>query len=106
MPKYLVEASYTADGLKGLHKDKASGRHKVLSAAAEAMGGKVESFHFALGEHDVVAIVEVPDISSIAAICMAASSSGLVRTRTTALMTVEETDRALGLKTVYRAPGK
>ena len=27
MAKYLVNASYTAEGLKGLMKDKASGRH-------------------------------------------------------------------------------
>jgi len=106
MPKYLVEASYTAEGLKSLQKDKATGRHRAWSEAVEAMGGKVESFHFALGEHDVVTIVDLPDISSVAAICMAASSSGLVRTRTTALMTVEEADRALGHKTKYRAPGK
>jgi uncharacterized protein with GYD domain len=106
MPKYLVEASYTAEGLKGLQKDKASGREKALRAAVEGLGGKLESFHFALGERDVVTIIDVPDISSIAAVCMAASGTGLVRTRTTALLTVEETDRALAQKTKYRAPGK
>jgi hypothetical protein len=33
MPKYLVEASYTAEGLKGLIKDKASGRKAVVAQA-------------------------------------------------------------------------
>ena len=26
MPKFLIEAAYTAEGLRGLQKDKASGR--------------------------------------------------------------------------------
>ena len=30
MPKYLVQASYTAEGLKGLQKDKASGARRLL----------------------------------------------------------------------------
>jgi len=28
VPKYLIEASYTAEGLRGLQKDKASGASK------------------------------------------------------------------------------
>ena len=42
MPKYLIEASYTAEGLKGLAKDKASGRVKAVGAAAATLGGSVE----------------------------------------------------------------
>jgi hypothetical protein len=38
-------------------------------------------------------------------LALAASSSGLIHTKTVPLMTVEETDRALGMKTAYRAPG-
>ena len=29
MPKYLIHASYTAEGRKGLQKDKASGRQQA-----------------------------------------------------------------------------
>jgi len=29
MPKYMIHAAYTAEGLKGLQKDKASGRREV-----------------------------------------------------------------------------
>ncbi len=42
MPKYLVEASYSADGLKGLQKDKAAGRKAAVAKAAESLGGKLE----------------------------------------------------------------
>jgi len=36
MPKYLVQASYTSDGLRGLQKDKASGRRTAVATAVEA----------------------------------------------------------------------
>jgi uncharacterized protein with GYD domain len=105
MAKYLIEASYTAEGLRGLQKDKASGRKQAVSKMVESLEGKVEAMYFALGDHDVVLIVDMPDIVSGAALSLAVSATGLVRTKSTALLTVEETDRALAKKIVYRAPG-
>jgi uncharacterized protein with GYD domain len=105
MPKYLVSASYSADGLKGLQKDKASGRQRAVTTAVEGLGGKVECFYHALGHDDVYIIVDLPDNSTVAALGVTASATGLVRTRTTALMTVEEVDRALEKAVSYRPPG-
>jgi uncharacterized protein with GYD domain len=106
MAKFLIEASYTADGLKGLKKDKAAGRRKAIDNAAKKLGGKLESMHFALGQYDVIAVLELPDTMSAAAVALAAGSSGLVRPKTTALLTVEETDQALAMATEYKAPGQ
>ena len=106
MSKYLIQASYTADGLRGLQKDKASGRKTAVSAAAEGLGGKLEALYYALGEHDVIAIVDMPDNISATALSLAVSATGLVRTKTTALLTVEETDKALQKSVTYRAPGR
>jgi uncharacterized protein with GYD domain len=105
MAKYLIQASYTAEGLRGLQKDKASGRKQAVSKVVESLEGKVEAMYFALGDHDVVLIVDMPDIVSGAALSLAVSATGLVRTKSTALLTIEETDRALAKKIVYRAPG-
>src|SRR5262245_47981940 len=105
MAKFLIEAAYTAEGLRGLQKDKASGRKQVASKAVEALGGKVEAFYYSLGDHDVVMIVDMPDVISSAALGLRVSSTGLVRTKTTALLTVEEVDRALGKTVDYRGPG-
>jgi uncharacterized protein with GYD domain len=102
MPKYLVEAAYSADGLKGLQKDKATGRRAVVTKAVEGLGGKVEAFYYALGDHDVISIVDLPNAVSATALALAASATGLVRTKTTALLTVEETDQALGKKVDFR----
>jgi uncharacterized protein with GYD domain len=106
MPKYMIEASYTAQGLKGLQKDKSSGRKAAVSKAVDALGGKLDAYYFALGERDVVAILDLPDAVSATALALAVSATGLVRTKTTVLLTVEETDRALQKKIAYRAPGK
>ena len=106
MPKYLVSGSYTADGLKGLQKDKASGRRQAVTAAIEGMGGKLECVYYALGEDDVYLVVDLPDNVSVAALAITASASGLVRTRTIPLMTVEEVDRALEKSVSYRPPGR
>lgn len=106
MPKYLVQASYTGEGLKGIRKDKASGRKAAVSKAVEALGGKLESMYFAFGENDVVVILDMPDNASAAAFSMASSASGVVRTRTTTLMTVEEADKAFATNVSFRAPGQ
>lgn len=105
MPKYLVAATYTADGLKGLMKDKASGRKAAVSQALKSLGGKLEAMYFALGEEDAFVICDLPDNVAAAAVGLATSASGAVRTRTVPLLTVEEIDKALATEVEYKAPG-
>ncbi len=105
MPKFLVTGSYSAEGLRGLAKDKASGRQAALKKAFEALGGTLEGLYYALGDEDVYVLGECPDNVSIAALSVAASASGMVRTKTIALLTVEEMDRALKMNPGYWAPG-
>ena len=90
----------------GFQYDGSSGRKAAVAKAAEALGGKLEAYYFALGEHDVVAILDLPDTVSATALALTVSGTGLVRTKTTVLMTVEETDKALAKKVAYRGPGK
>jgi uncharacterized protein with GYD domain len=106
MPNYLIQASYTSEGLKGLMKDKASGRKEAVKEALEGLGGKLESIYYCFGKYDVIIVAEVPDNISAAALALAASATGLVRIETTPLLTVKETDKALNKAVDYRAPGK
>ena len=106
MSKYLFQATYTADGIKGLEKDKAQGRKAALTKAVEALGGKLEAFYFAFGEHDWVLLADLPDSASATAFSFAVSGSGLLRTTTTPLVSVEETDAALQKKAHFQAPGQ
>jgi uncharacterized protein with GYD domain len=106
MPKYLIKASYTAEGIRGLRKDKASGRKAAVAAALEGLGGKLEAMYYAFGDADVFAIVEMPDNASIAAFSLTASASGVTLTTTTALLTIEEADAALEKTVNFKAAGK
>lgn len=105
MAKYLIEAAYTAEGLRGLSKDKASGRKAAIEATLANMGGKLEGMYFAFGENDVYVLCDFPSNLSAAALGIMASSSGMVRTKITPLLTVEETDEVLTKKVSYRPPG-
>lgn len=105
MPKFLVEASYTAEGFKGLLKDKGSGRKTAVSQALEKLGGKLDAMYFCLGENDVMLIVDLPDHVSAAALGSTACGSGTVRTKTSTLLTVEEADRVFSTTVSYRPAG-
>ena len=98
MPKYLIQASYTTEGIQGLVGDSASGRRADVQAAVKAVGGKVEAFYYAFGPDDVIIILELPDNVTAAAVGLTTSGSGAVRVRTTPLLTVEEIDKALEVK--------
>ena len=106
MPKFLIEASYTAEGLKGLQKDKASGRTQSIKNALKSVDGQLECVYWCLGEWDVILIAELPNTVAASALATSVSASGLVRTKTTALLTAQEIDAALGKSISYQAPGR
>jgi uncharacterized protein with GYD domain len=106
MPKFLVQARYTIEGIKGLVNDSASGRRADVQSAVKALGGTVEAFYYAFGDEDVVMILDLPNNIKAAALGLTASGSGAVQVRTTPLLTVEEVDKALDVRMQYRAPGK
>ena len=105
MPKYLIQASYTAEGVKGVLAKGGTARRSAAEAAAKSVGGKVEQFYFAFGENDVVAIIDLPDHASAAALALVTSASGAVHARTTVLLTPEEIDAAGKKSLDYRPPG-
>lgn len=106
MPKYLLEASYTNEGIEGLLQEGGSGRRAAVQAMAESLGGKLEAFYYTFGDADVLAIVDVPDNMTAAAISLTGNSSGAVTLRTTPLMTPEEIDQAAKKTVSYRPPGE
>ena len=105
MPRYMLQASYTAEGAKGLISDMASGRRAAVKAAIKSVGGKLESMYYCFGKDDVVVIMDLPDNIAAASLIAAVGASGMVRGRTTPLLTVEEMDKALTKKAGYKAPG-
>src|SRR5262249_30497608 len=106
MPKYLVQASYTTEGLKGLLKEGGSKRREVIEQLLKALGGRVEAFYFAFGDNDVYVISDMPDNVSQAAVALAVNASGAAKGKTTVLLTAEEVDQATQMTVNYRQPGQ
>jgi uncharacterized protein with GYD domain len=106
MPKYLFRASYLGEGVKGLLSEGGSKRREAVEQAAKGMGGTVESFYYAFGEDDVVGVMDLPDNVSAAAFALMVSGSGVVKLKTTVLITPEEIDQAAKKSVDYRPPGQ
>jgi uncharacterized protein with GYD domain len=106
MPKYLFQAAYTAEGIKGLEKDKAAGRKAAITNAVESLGGKPEALYWAFGAHDWILVADLPDNASAPAFSFAVSGSGLLHVVTTPLVTAEETDMGFQKKARFQAPGQ
>jgi uncharacterized protein with GYD domain len=105
MPKFLIEASYTAAGARGLIKEGGTARRAMVEQLIQAIGGRVEAFYFAYGEADAYVIVDVPDAASGLAVSLAVNASGAVHLSTTPLITTDEMDAAAKRAVPYRAPG-
>ena len=106
MPKYLVQASYVGEGLKGLIKEGGTKRHETVAQVVESMGGKLESFYYAFGDYDVVGVAEMPDNASSVAFSLMINASGVINAKTTVLLTPEEIDQATTKVVDYRPPGQ
>jgi len=105
MPKFLIEASYTLDGVKGVQSAGGSSRRDAVAQVAESVGGTLESFYFAFGDRDVQVIVDLPDNESAAAVALTVNAAGGATAKTTVLLTPEEVDAAAKRSVDYRPPG-
>ena len=105
MPKYLITASYTDEGVKGLLKAGGTSRKTAVEKMIAEMGGKLEAFYFAFGDYDVYAISDLPDNVSAAALALVINASGLVTLSSTLLLTPAEVDEATKKTVHYRPPG-
>ena len=106
MAKYLIKASYTAEGAKGVLKDGGSKRRAAAEQAIKSAGGKMEAFYFAFGGADAFVIVEAPNHATIAAASLTINASGAVHSETIVLLAPEEIDEAAKKTVKYRAPGR
>jgi len=95
MPSYLVQVSYTAEALAALVASPQD-RSKVVAKAIKSLGGKLNGSWLSFGDYDVTLITEMPDNVSAAALAMAASAGGSLKSvKTTPLLTTEEAMAAL-----------
>ena len=105
MPMFLFEVSYTLEGVKGLQSAGGSSRREVVDDVASSVGGRIESFHFAFGNHDAYVIADLPDSESAAAVALAVNASGGDTLKSVVLLTPDEVDAAAKRSVDYRPPG-
>ena len=95
MPHFLHEASYTAEAVARLIANPQD-RFQAVREPIEKLGGRIHASFFAFGEHDVVLLTEFPDNVSAAAIALAFTGGGALKSlKTTALLTTVEALEAM-----------
>ena len=105
MPKYLFEAKYTPEGVRGIKEAGASSRAKAVNDMANGLGGSLDSFHFAFGDVDAYVIVDLPDDEAAAAAAFTVGTSATTQVKTVKLLTLDEADGAVARAVDYRPPG-
>jgi len=105
MPKYLFQAKYTPEGVRGLKEAGASSRVKAVNDMTAGLGGSLESFYFAFGDVDAYVVVDCPDDEAAAAAAFTVAASGSTQVTTVKLLTVDEADAAIARSVDYRPPG-
>ena len=78
MAKFLIEAKYVGDGIKGLLKEGGTSRRAAVEDAAKTVGGSVEAFYYAFGETDAFVVIDVPDNVAASSLALTVAASGVV----------------------------
>jgi len=90
MPIYITQGRYTRDAIMGMivkPEDRADAVARLLSKA----GGRLLGYYLTFGEYDFLSIAEAPNDTQMAAVLLAAGSSGGVTDlKTTVAMTSVE----------------
>jgi uncharacterized protein with GYD domain len=105
MPRFLFIGHYAPQGAKALLAAGGSSRRSAIEKMCAELGGRLETFDFALGTDDVYTIVDLPDQKTATAVSLAVNASGMVALRTVPLMTPEEMDAAGQVHANYQPPG-
>lgn len=107
MQKYLIKASYSSEGIKGVQREGGSARADAVGKAIAGVGGQMELFYFAFGSDDVYVVADLPDNEAAIAMAAAVGSSGALSSyETVVLFTPEQIDGALRRTIDYRPPGR
>ena len=105
MPKYLIQASYTREGVEGVRTKGGTSRRDAVAETVRGVDGQLECFYFGFGDDDAYVIVDLPDNEAAAAIALSVNAAGGATTKTIVLLTPEQVDEAAKRSVDYRPPG-
>src|SRR5215510_11345503 len=109
MSRYLLQVAYTPEAW-GAQLKNPQNRLEVVNLLLQRLGGRFESAYLCFGEYDIVAVMDMPDNVSAAAVSMVVSAGGACKSiKTTPLMSIEEGIQAMrkgaDAAAAYRPPG-
>jgi uncharacterized protein with GYD domain len=106
MAKYLIKASYSTEGVRGVMQEGGTSRVNAVRRALEGLGGSLESLYFAFGSDDVYVTISAPGNTAAMAMSAAVGSSGAFdRYETVVLLEPSEVDQAMDMAVDYAPPG-
>jgi uncharacterized protein with GYD domain len=88
MSKYVALLNWTDKGIA--EASDSVQRADRAKAFAQSLGGSMETILWTLGEYDIVAIFDMPDDASMAAVAAKAAATGHIRSRTMRAFTADE----------------
>jgi uncharacterized protein with GYD domain len=105
MPKFLFEARYSPEGVKGVADKGGTARRDAIQQLFQSCGGTMEAFYFAFGKTDAYVFGELPDNETASAIALNINAAGAAAVRTVVLLDPEQVDQASKATVAYRPPG-
>jgi uncharacterized protein with GYD domain len=110
MPQYAIFFTYSSDTWARMIKSPGD-RTAAVRQLADSVGGSIESLYWMFGAHDGIAVADVPDSVSAAALSVAVGSTGAFQhLETHELFTQDQLNqmlsRAKDATQVYQAPGQ
>jgi uncharacterized protein with GYD domain len=106
MSRYLIKASYSPEGMKGVMAKGGSARVEAIDKLAVGVGGSLESCYFAFGTDDIYVTVDAPNHEAMAAIAGTITGTGAVsKYETVVLLTADQMDAAANMTVGYTPPG-
>lgn len=106
MPKYMWRMRLTPQGARGVLEAGGTARRQAAEKTIRGCGGTLEAFYYALGDTDLVAIAELPDTVTAAAVSLRVAAGGAAHIETVRLLTPEDMDRAAKIPVDYRPAGE
>src|SRR5215217_617422 len=79
MAKYMIKASYSPEGIKGVMAKGGTARAEAIEKVASGVGGTVDGVYFSFRSDDLFAIVDAPNHEAMAAIAGTVGQTGALR---------------------------
>jgi uncharacterized protein with GYD domain len=108
MPKFLMQATFTPDGVKNLIEQGGTKRQEQLQGLAQSLGGTLEAVYFSPQRNEGFVILDLPDGQRInlAGTLMAVNAGGFVQIKAQPVLTARELDSAVERARSIKVPGK